>query len=318
MRKKAMMFQQLAVTLLLVVSFLAYFSVTDSYAGVFSDTAEKSVCELSFAAAAQAKKIGQADKVNLKCPINQINLTYDMLSEQSNNVKSYIENYKGEKFFFQNEIEHSMNKFIAKQMVDAWKASSEGRLDVFENVWSWGSIGLPDKKPLNCVVFSRIKFDEKIQSEFKGETITSINEWLKKNSIKNREGKYTDMMDYLSDDGEQFVFQPYYKYTTDDMLAIVYVRMNLHAGEEFIDKQWNKLSWGTGGLAVGIAAATIFSGGTFLIALPVLGVAGGTAGAVFGDSTTYDALHPPPKAKSFISIMPLKLVNEVCIIQNLE
>ncbi len=320
--KKGIAFPTLAAIILLVISFIVIFSINTGFAGVLTDSSEKSACSISLVAMHQAKKIDQAEKVRLNCPIQQMNLTLRQLQEDEKNIKKYIDNYKGESFFYKESyLEHAMNKVIAKEMMSAWRTAGEGRLDLFENYW-WGDGDLSSEKykvwaikgerPVNCIVFARVRFDEGIRNEFKDRKIRSLNEWLKKNQLPKSDTTY---MGYLSDDGERSLFEPFYEYGVEESLAVVYARINLYKGEEFAAKYWKKALAG-----IGVATATvILAPASVPIWAAVLGGAAASGAAAYStDTVKFDQYNPPPKSKSFIALIPYSRVNDVCIIENIK
>jgi hypothetical protein len=90
-----------------------------------------------------------------------------------------------------------------------------------------------------CVLCARIKFDEKVQKEFKvmdTGKYKSINLWMANNP--RQAGSKESYYEYILDDTQKqsFFNTPIFEYSTDKPYAVVFVRLNMQGALDAVTK----------------------------------------------------------------------------------
>lgn len=249
--RKAQMSWVVGIIILLIGFFLVW-GIAGKVIKVIKEGGEEAACTAS-AQLSSKTKIAGVEAISLNCPMRLMEITTDDLyAEEGKATKALdrIEKYNAQQESEENKIkieyfdkaqsnETKLREFVldtkvAEEMRQCWFKLGEGELDLFhawynplalkEMPWIKMKI-LPTIKtpPITCVICSRIKFDSKVQRGYP-EKVTSINEWLKINTVKGREITYYD---YLIDEvHDQFLFQPDWEFSTKEPIAVVFARMN--------------------------------------------------------------------------------------------
>ena len=253
MNKKGVMSWVVGVIFVLVVAMILI-PLTGKIIGFIRGTGEEGTCTASAQLSAKTR-VGGIEVIQLNCPMKLVEVTMEDLSAEivkAQNELKRINEYNSKNpenkikvEYFNNPDskklkEYVLDKKIAEEMRMCWSKLGEGKLELFsawynpiEGVstpWIDWLPGLKDRAPVTCVICSRIRFDEKIQKEYTND-ITSINEWLKINTVPKREITYYD---YLIDEvHDQYIFKPEWKFKTTEPQAVVFARMNYNKLEGF-------------------------------------------------------------------------------------
>jgi len=161
-----------------------------------------------------------------------------------------------EKFNFE-EVDEDifvLNHAIADQIKKCWDNLGKGQLNLFSEWWS--PLGLDEAQadanwfkqvgskiprykgaPVNCVICSRIKFDEATVNAIKSKNpglILSLEEWLRKNPIPRTKPPIS-YFEYLLDDVHVGLFEGQnFVYDVNEPYAVVFTRINVLKSTEFL------------------------------------------------------------------------------------
>ncbi|MBW2992762.1 hypothetical protein KY345_06105 [Candidatus Woesearchaeota archaeon] len=240
MKKKAQMGKVVGI-ILIVVGALVLIPLTGIILNIMKESGEQAAC-ITSAQLSSRTKVGGIETINLNCPMKLKTITMKNLDEQTAKAKKELEKIdlynEGSEDKIRLDVysnrdlrtlrEYVLNKEIAEEMRGCWEKLGEGQLNLF-NAWygnlletPWEIILPKDTIPTTCVICARIKFDENIQENYPD--VTSINEWLKINTVPQKAITYYDFL--IDEVHDQYLFTPEWSYTTKEPVGIVFARAN--------------------------------------------------------------------------------------------
>jgi len=158
-------------------------------------------------------------------------------------------------------LRYRLNEVMAKELKRCWGELGSGTLDLFSQDLLPANYGGAFKEggsianylklwnlklreaPKICHICSMIIFHEDVQIFFKGDTMdldSDKGSFLRNNPVKLATREAPSYYEYLQDDAnEDDIFGIEYKYSTDEKMAVIFLRMNLRS---YVGEQWARFS----------------------------------------------------------------------------
>jgi hypothetical protein len=233
------------VGIVIIVMFAGVFPVFEKKAEA---SIEKGKCEITVLLSAVALKgsIGLVE-VPPACKMRRIDVTMDMvnsLSEFSAKRISVFQQlpakYKDALSYFPDQSPNTLNEFaidkiFADELDNCWDKVLQGKLTIFGDKAFRGH--------MNCIICSKIKFDNTVLNVYKGKKVNSLTTWLQYNPIPSTNVAYWE---YLSEGqtGVTGLMHPdYFFEISDTPYAVVYTNFQESATSKLIDKIANFPLW---------------------------------------------------------------------------
>jgi hypothetical protein len=238
MSNKTAQMNNLVAIILVIAAAIILLGLTGMIVNIIKGSGSEAACTAS-AQLSSATRVAGIETVSLNCPMELKEITMDDLSAETSKAEKELNRIKSDgqikvKYFegTGSKIlrEFALDKKVAEEMRACWQKLGEGNLNLF-NAWynplkkgehPWYDLIQIKTPPITCVICSRIKFDKEIQDTYPD--VTSIDEWLKINTVPQRGITYYD---YLLDDvHDEILFTPQWNFSTKQPLAVVFARMN--------------------------------------------------------------------------------------------
>jgi hypothetical protein len=183
-KKKAELTSKYIITILLLV--IGFGIVLLFYYGLgWGSMVDREVCHESVILRATAPDtfIGTKDYVPLKCNTRKVCITEDFFG------KGDCKEFAGEKYEKarisgdKEEKEQKIKMFLAREIADCWTMMGEGKVQIFTRETGETS---------NCVICSRIAFDEKLKEEV-GE-IKGLEKYILTHKVPNKDVSYWEFL----------------------------------------------------------------------------------------------------------------------------
>ncbi|MBN1644479.1 hypothetical protein JW851_00365 [Candidatus Woesearchaeota archaeon] len=256
--------------IVIVVIFLIVFPVIKD---LFEKEGEKIACEWSLVFHSIAK-LGDWSLIPAECRAHRIEVNLEDLEKYKKEAEKRIKTYTDDpdkygpilKYFNKKDDpaqlrEWALNKIIAVEMKDCWSKVFQGKLPLFDKWWnlydfpweksepdeSQGHLALRSfigkfyQAPVNCIVCSRIKFDELLTKDFiknGRNNVDSLNAWLMYNYPVTGSKSYYELIAEGQSPVKDVFVPRYGAYSVDTPLGILYEKV--YAKNELFRWRWLK------------------------------------------------------------------------------
>jgi hypothetical protein len=266
-RKAELVASQLVTLVVISVSLIVLLIVYAGFNSVLKAETLQRECQWNLMQNAFTKNpITGGEAIPPDCEMLRVNLSKKQLEKKISTSKKEIidfdtKYYENKYTSFnidknQDMLEYELDRIIANEIKSCWEVAWMGQMPIFKEWWDLftcygdervckcktkdcGNIGKAidisnSAAPAFCLICSRIKFDDEIQTEFESKIISTLPEWMKNHEVIT-DAKSRSYYEYVMDDDNIGIFAPEYKYQVNEPLAVVYGRVNVLRPQQAIE-----------------------------------------------------------------------------------